>query len=495
MEQFTIEDSRAVASRFAQPLTYGHFINGEFVESSGGETIALKNPVNHATLAYIQSGNANDVRRAIDAAHAAFPKWARLYPGERQNYLIELMRRFKENIFDYAVMESLNNGKAVSEALYVDMVAALGHLETYTGSSFHVKGEVFDLPDASVVTHREPLGVVAQIIPWNVPMIMFMMKIAPALAAGCTIVLKPSEIVCLSIMQFLKDASDILPRGVLNVVTGYGPAIGEPLITDPRVRKVAFTGSRATAQKIITMAATNIIPQTMELGGKSAHIVCEDADLEAAAESAVIANTYNKGEMCIAGSRLFVHKKVEDRFIALFAEKLAKVNQGDPLHPEVTLGAQASQVQYDKILSYLEVGQKEGATLAYGGTPSRIAGFEDGLFLKPAILTGARNDMRFMQEEIFGAVTGVVAWDDEDEMMRQANDTTYGLAGGIWTNDLKQAHRIVRGLETGMIWVNRYLNFKPNQWIGGYKQSGFGREGVHATIDHYTVMKSVVYQQ
>jgi acyl-CoA reductase-like NAD-dependent aldehyde dehydrogenase len=290
------------------------------------------------------------------------------------------------------------------------------------------------------------------------------------------------------------DIADVLPPGVLNVVTGYGADIGEALVTDPRVRKVAFTGSKPTAQKIIGMASVNVIPQTMELGGKSAHIICQNADLDAAAESAVMANTYSKGEMCVAGSRLFVHKTVEQEFLGLLFDKLGKVRQGNPLDPATTMGAQASRLQYDKILHYIDIAQQEGATLAFGGHPSNIAGYENGLFIQPAILTNARNDMRFMQEEIFGAVTGVVTWDDEDEMLRQVNASDFGLAGGIWSNDLAQTHRLVRGMETGIIWVNRYLNFKPNMWMGGYKQSGFGREGVTSTIDHYTVMKSVVYQ-
>ena len=491
---FTLQDAQRVAARFDQPDTYGHFINGAFEASDSGQTIDLLNPATGRVCGRVQAGNAADVKRAIAAAHAAFPAWARMYPGERQALLVEITRRFTARMFDYAVMESVNNGKTVAEAYFADMMSAKGHLETYTGAAFQVKGETYELPDASVVTLREPVGVVAQIIPWNVPMIMFTTKIGPALAAGCTIVIKPSEIVCLSIMEFLKDIQDVLPPGVVNVVTGYGADIGEALVTDERVRKVAFTGSKPTAQKIIQMAAANVIPQTMELGGKSAHIICASADLEAAADSAVLANTYSKGEMCVAGSRLFVHRKVEADFLALLTDKLAKVRQGDPLDPATAMGAQASRVQYDKILRYIDLAQEEGATLAFGGKPAAIAGFEDGLFIQPTILTGARNEMRFMQEEIFGAVTGVVTWDDEAEMLRQANDTGFGLAGGVWSNDLAQTHRLVRGLETGIIWVNRYLNFKPNMWMGGYKQSGFGREGVTATIEHYTVMKSVVYQ-
>lgn len=490
--QITLDHNRAVAQQFAAPRSFGHFINGEWVEGDSGERIALKNPATMETLGYIQSGNAVDAKRAVDAAHAAFPKWSRMYPGERQAIIAAIAQKLRDRRLDYAIMESLNNGKPVTEAYFVDLQAALGHLETYTGAPFDVKGETFDLPDATVLTHREPIGVVAQVIPWNVPLVMFTMKIGPALASGCTIVMKPSEIVCLAVMEFVKDIADLLPPGVLNVVTGYGPALGEPLITDPRVRKVAFTGSRATAQKIIEMSARNIIPQTMELGGKSAHIICEDADLERAAESAVIANTYNKGEMCIAGSRLFVHRKVEREFLDLLKQKFAAVKQGDPLDPATVVGPQASQMQFDKIMHYLALGQEEGASFILGGQKASVPGLENGLFIQPTLLGQVRNEMRVMQEEIFGPVTGVFAWDDEDDMMRQANDTSYGLAGGIWTRDLHRAHRMARNLETGMIWVNKYLNFKPNQWIGGYKASGYGREGVRATLDHYTVTKSVV---
>lgn len=492
--EITLERGQSVAALFSAQPTYGHFINGELVGGDSGRTIALSNPATRDVLAHIQSGNAVDVKRAVDAAAAAFPKWALMYPGQRQALLRELADRMRARLFDYAAMESLNNGKTISHAFYGDVAGAPMHLDYYAGSAFNITGEVLDLPDSSVITHREPIGVVAQIIPWNVPMLMFTMKIAPALAAGCTIVLKPSEICCLPIMEYLKDIADVLPPGVLNVVTGYGEDIGRPLITDPRVRKVAFTGSRPTAQKIIEMAGVNIIPQTMELGGKSAHIICADADLEMAAESAMIANFYNKGEMCIAGSRLFVHKKVEDEFLEILQRKLAGVRAGNPLDPETQHGAQSSQVQYDKVLRYIEMGQQEGATLAIGGRPAHVPGLENGLFLEPAVFTNASNDMRFMQEEIFGPVTGVVRWDDESEMLRQANDTSYGLAGGIWTRDLKRAHRLVRGLDTGMIWVNRYLNFKPGLWTGGRKSSGFGVEGVFATLDHYTITKSVVYQ-
>jgi aldehyde dehydrogenase len=489
--ELTIEKTRRYAERFRKPDVYGHFIGGEWVGADSGETIALTNPATLETVAYIQSGNAIDAKRAVDAAYAAFPKWSRMYPNERQAIIAAIAARLRERVFDYAMMEALNNGKPITQAIN-DVSRAANHLDTYAGAPYEMKGETFDLPDAIVLTHREPVGVVAQIIPWNVPMSMFTMKIGPALASGCTIVMKPSEVVCLAVMEFVRDIADLLPPGVLNVVTGYGQALGEPILTDPRVRKVAFTGSRATARKILEMAGHNIIPQTMELGGKSAHIVCEDADLEKAATSAVTANTYNKGEMCIAGSRLFVHRKIYSDFMELLRAKLAAVPQGDPLDPATIMGPQASQAQFDKILYYLDLGQKEGATFLAGGQRARIPGLENGLFIQPTLLGNVRNEMRVMQEEIFGPVTGVVQWDDEDEMIRQVNDTEFGLAGGIWTQNLDRAHKLSRRMETGMIWINRYLNLKPNQWMGGVKASGFGREAVRSTIDHYTYMKSLV---
>ncbi len=487
----TFDQTRAYADRFRQPAVYGHFIGGDWTAGDSGRTLALTNPATLEPVAHIQAGNAIDARRAVDAAHAAFPAWSRMYPNARQEILIAIAARLRARVFDYAMMESLNNGKPISQAM-IDVTRAANHLDTYAGAPYDVKGETFDLPDAVVLTHREPVGVVAQIIPWNVPMSAFTMKVAPALAAGCTIVMKPSEIVCLAVLEFVKDIADLLPPGVLNVVTGVGSEVGEPLLTDPRVRKVSFTGSRPTARKILELAGHNIIPQTMELGGKSAHIICEDADLDQAAESAVKANIYNKGEMCVAGSRLFVHRKIRQDFMALLLQKLAAVPQGDPLDPAVVLGPQASQAQFDKILHYLDLGQAEGATFLAGGGRAHVPGLAQGLFIQPTLLGNVRNDMRVMQEEIFGPVSGVIEWDDEDEMLRQVNDTEFGLAGGLWTRDLNRAHKICRRMETGMIWVNRYLNFKPNQAMGGIKASGFGREAVRSTIEHYTHTKSVV---
>jgi aldehyde dehydrogenase len=492
MQSMPLVDIKSLATRLSEVKTYGHFIDGQWSDGHSGETIELFNPATRKTLAFIQSGDAVDVDRAVTAAERAFGKWSISSAGRRQEVLREIADRLRKRRLDYAMMEALNNGKPVSEAYRHDMSESIGLFDYYAGAAFHLNGQVVDFEDSTMIVHREPIGVVAQIIPWNVPLLMACFKLAPALAAGCTVVLKPAETACVSVLEFIKDISDVLPAGVVNVVTGYGANVGEPLVKHPKLRKVAFTGSRGTAQKIIGYAATNIIPQTMELGGKSANIICEDADLDAAAESVVISTVFNKGEVCLAGSRVFVHRKVEDSLIEKVKTLLARVRQGDPTSPATQLGAQASKVQFDRVISYLDLGRREGAVALAGGRAARIPAFDDGLFVEPTLFHAVRNDMRIAQEEIFGPVTCFLSWDDEAEMIRQVNDSPYGLGGGIWTCDLTRAHSLSRAMQTGMIWINRYYNFKPGQPIGGYKQSGFGRENTFDTLQHYTVTKSVV---
>ncbi|KRB85473.1 aldehyde dehydrogenase [Sphingomonas sp. Root710] len=490
--ELTLDRTREAAAQLSQKAVYGHFIGGEWVEGDSGDTIALENPATRQVLAYIQSGNAKDVDHAVQAASAAFPAWSRSSSLRRQEILLAIAQRLRDRHFDYAMMETLNNGKPISEAYAMDVNWAIAQFEYFAGTPWHIQGQTLDFDDATMIVHREPIGVVAQIIPWNVPLTMAAMKLAPALAAGCTVVLKPAEVVCWAVMEFIRDIADLLPPGVVNVVTGYGAAVGGPLVTHPKVRKVAFTGSRATAQKVIENAAANIIPQTMELGGKSANIVCEDADVEAAAMSAVITTVFNKGEVCIAGTRVFVHAKVEDAFLDAFARGLASIQQGDPLDPATQLGAMASKAQFDKVRGYLDLAPQEGASIFFGGNAASIAGQENGYFIEPTIFTDVRNNMRVAQEEIFGPVTSVIRWTDEEDMLRQVNDVEYGLAGGLWTNDLRRAHRISRAMETGMVWINRYYNIKPGTPTGGFKQSGFGRESCLETLNHYTHTKSVV---
>lgn len=485
------ETPEGAAKRLFQP-TYGHFINGEWVDSASGKTIAMLNPATGETLADIQAGNSEDAQRAVDAAARAFPAWAKSSRSERQAIIYEMARRLKARLADYALMETLDNGKPIMESMHFDLPMAIEQLEMFSGAPWFIHGQSIETDNALGVVIREPLGVCAQIIPWNVPLIMMAAKIAPALAAGNTIVLKPAETVCLSVLEFVREMADLLPSGVLNVLTGYGPDVGEALVTHPSVRKIAFTGSRPTAQKLMHYASANIIPQTMELGGKSANIVCDDADLDAAAEGAAMSTILNKGEVCLAGSRLFVHEKVRDEFLDKFQRILGSVKPGDPMREDTQLGPQASQAQYDKILGYLQTGQEEGATALVGGKAAESPENSKGLYIEPTVFVGVDNRMRIAQEEIFGPVTTVITWKDDDEVVRLANDSVYGLGGGLWTRNLGRAHRIARGMETGTIWVNRYYNFLGGMPIGGYKQSGFGREFAAEVLNHYSTTKSVI---
>ena len=481
----------AAASGLYQPQ-YGQFIGGQWVEGASGATIDLFNPSTGQRLTRIAAGNAADVERAVAAAAEAFKTWGHSSPAERQELLIEIARRLKARAPEFALIESLNNGKTVREAMMFDLPAAIGQFEMFAGAAWHLHGEALDYPDAVGVVHREPYGVVAQIIPWNVPLIMMACKVAPALAAGNTIVLKPAETVCLSVLEFFREMQDIIPPGVVNVVTGYGADVGEPLVTHRQVRKVAFTGSVPTARRIMNYASVNVIPQTLELGGKSAHIVCDDADIDAAVEAAALSTIFNKGEICLAGSRLFLQETIKDEFLGKLSAILRHVPLGDPTQDGTAMGPQASKAQLDKVLGYLELGVQEGATLVCGGARATGPGLDAGNYVQPTIFADVRNDMRIAREEIFGPVTCAISFKTDDEAIALANDSDYGLGGGLWTRNLTRAHRISRAMQTGTIWVNRYYNLKPGMPVGGYKQSGFGREFCFDILNHYTLTKSVI---
>lgn len=484
-------DADSLARRLFKP-EYGHFIGGQWLAGESGQTIPLYNPATGHELARIASGNALDVERAVEAAHNAFPAWSKSTALERQRLLIAIAERLKARLDEYAAMESLNNGKTLGEAKRFDLPAVITRFELFAGAAFSLAGKTLDYPDAIGLVHREPYGVVAQIIPWNVPLLMMAGKIAPALASGNTVVLKPAETVCLSVLEFFREMADLIPPGVVNVVTGYGAEVGPVLVQHPLVRKVAMTGSGATGRAILGYSAKHIIPATLELGGKSANIVFADADREAALEGAILSTVFNKGEVCMAGSRLLIERRIYDEFTTLLAERLRKIRLGDPLDPATQMGPQASRAQYEKVLTYLDLGPKEGARALCGGGPAQVPGLPLGLFVQPTLFTQATNAMRIAREEIFGPVTSAIPFDDEAEAIRIANDSPYGLAGGVWTRDLARAHRVARALETGTVWLNRYYNQKPNLPFGGYKESGIGIETCQEMLDQYTHRKTVV---
>lgn len=479
------------AARLFQP-EYGHFIDGQWVSGETGRTIDVLNPATGGVLSRIQSGTAADVERGVQAAARAFPKWSATPPSERQRIFLEIANRLRKRLDDYAMMETLNNGKPISEARRSDLPGTIARFELFAGAAFNLHGKTIDYPDAIGLVHREPYGVVAQIIPWNVPLLMLSGKIAPALIAGNTVVLKPAETVCLSVLEFFREMADLLPPGVVNVVTGYGPDIGPHLVQHPLVMKVALTGSLQTARQVIGYTAKNIIPATLELGGKSANIVFHDADLDAAVEGAALITIFNKGEVCLAGSRLLLHREIHDEFLARLTKVLSRIRIGDPTDPLTELGPQASVLQFRKVLSYLDLGREEGAIALCGGTRARVPGLEEGNFVEPTVFTRVENRMRIAQEEIFGPVVCAIPFSDEEDAIRLANESSYGLAGGIWTRNLHTAHHVARRLQTGTVWVNRYYNMKYNLPFGGYKQSGIGIEACHEMLDNYTQLKTVV---
>jgi len=472
--------------------SYGHFIDGEWVGSADGRELDLTNPATGETLAQIAAGGPADAERAVLSAHAAFEGWSATPARERQELLFELGRRLREKTEEFALLETLNNGKPLAEAVHFDLPNAIGQFELFAGTPFAIEGTVRDYPDAIGLVHREPLGVCAQIIPWNVPLVMMAAKLAPALACGNTIVLKPAESVCLSVLAFIDEIKDILPKGVVNVLTGYGADVGEALVGHPLVRKVAFTGSVATGRTILQYASKNIIPQTLELGGKSAQIICPSANLEAAVEGAVMSTVLNKGEICMAGSRILVHESLLEEFTARFANALSRVRIGDPTQMSTQLGALASKAQLDRVMRYIDIGQSEGARVLTGGERACGADLDQGFFVKPTAFVDVRPDMTIAQEEIFGPVTVIMGWRDEADAVRIANNTPFGLASGVWTRDLVQAHRVARSLQAGTVWINRYFNMKEGMPIGGYKQSGYGREFAHDSLHAYTQTKSVI---
>jgi aldehyde dehydrogenase (NAD+)/phenylacetaldehyde dehydrogenase len=467
-------------------------IGGEWRPAGSGDTVEVINPATEEPVAVVASASADDVDAAVTAARAALVPWGRLSARERGRLLYALSRRLMERADDVARLETLHNGKPIFESRQIDIPAAAECFEYYAGWADKIHGETVPVKgDYFTYTLREPLGVVGAIVPWNFPLLMASWKIAPALACGNTVVVKPATQTPLTALALGEIALEVgLPPGVINVVTGPGATVGQALVEHPRVAKIAFTGDTATGRSIMRGAAGSVESITLELGGKSPNIVFADADLDAAVRGATNGIFYGKGEVCAAGSRLLVDRAIKDEFMEKLIVRARKMQPGDPLDPKTRLGAISSKAQFERVLGYIDTGRAEGAVVVAGGARADI-GTGRGYFLQPTVFDRVTPSMRIAREEIFGPVLATLEFADVDEAIALANDCDYGLASAVWTRDIAKAHYVARRLQAGTVWVNTYNVYDAAASFGGYKQSGFGRElGVHA-LDHYTQLKTV----
>ncbi len=477
---------------------YNNFIDGQWVEPLSGQYMDNISPVTGQPFCKVAKSDARDIDLALDAAHKAKVMWGKTSVTDRSNALLKIADVIEQNLEKLAVAETWDNGKAVRETLAADIPLAADHFRYFAGCIRAQEGSLAELDEHTVSYHiHEPLGVVGQIIPWNFPILMAAWKLAPALAAGNCVVLKPAEQTPASIMVLAELIDGILPDGVLNIVNGIGSEAGQALAISQRIAKIAFTGSTPVGSHILKCAAENIIPSTVELGGKSPNIYFsdvfehEDAYLNKCIEGAVLAY-FNQGEVCTCPSRLFVQESVYDKFIDKVIERSLSIKRGNPLDTETQVGAQASQEQYDKILSYIEIGKKEGAKVLLGGEAEKLADkFASGFYVKPTLLEGT-NDMRVFQEEIFGPVIAVTKFKDEAQALELANSTEFGLGAGVWTRDMNKAYRMGRNIEAGRVWTNCYHMYPAHAAFGGYKKSGVGRETHKMALEHYQQTKNLL---
>ncbi|MBA8826405.1 aldehyde dehydrogenase [Saccharopolyspora lacisalsi] len=477
---------------------YDHFIGGEYVAPAKGGYFQNPTPVTGQTFTEVARGTSDDVERAIDAAWGAAPTWGRASYEERSGVLLAIADRMERNLEKLAVAESWENGKPVRECLAADIPLAIDHFRYFAGALRGQEGGISQIDQNTVAYHfQEPLGVVGQIIPWNFPILMATWKLAPALAAGNAVVLKPAEQTPASIHVLLETIADLLPTGVLNVVNGFGVEVGKPLASNPRINKVAFTGETTTGRLILQYASENIIPATVELGGKSPNIFFDDvaASRDAFYDKALEGFTMfalNQGEVCTCPSRALIQSGVYEDFLAEGVERTKSIKQGNPLDTETQLGAQASNDQLEKILSYIDIGKQEGAKILTGGERVEMEGdLAGGYYVQPTVFAG-HNKQRIFQEEIFGPVVSVASFDDYDDAMKIANDTLYGLGAGVWSRDGNTAYRAGRDIQAGRVWVNNYHSYPAHAAFGGYKQSGIGRENHKMMLDHYQQTKNLL---
>jgi aldehyde dehydrogenase len=476
---------------------YENFIGGQWTPPVDGEYFENTSPVDGKLIARVPKSNAKDIDLAVKAAWKAAETWGKTSVTERSNLLFKIAERIENNLERIALVETWDNGKSIRETLSADIPLTADHFR-YFGSVIRAEsGDVSDL-DAGTVSMEihEPLGVVGQIIPWNFPILMAAWKLAPALAAGNCVVLKPAEQTPVSILVLIEIIADLLPAGVLNIVNGFGPEAGKPLASHPDIKKVAFTGETTTGRLILQYASENIIPVTLELGGKSPNIFFEsvmdedDNFLDKAIEGLVLF-AFNQGEVCTCPSRALIQESIYDKFMERCLKRIEAITIGNPLDINNQMGAQASNDQFEKIMNYMKIGTQEGAELLIGGDAYKSEIYPDGYYIKPTVFKGS-NKMRIFQEEIFGPVLSVTTFKDEDEALEIANDTLYGLGAGVWTRHLHQMHKLARGIQAGRVWCNCYHSYPAHASFGGYKKSGIGRETHMMMLDHYRHTKNIL---
>ena len=472
---------------------YDLYINGQWVPASDGKVFTAYNPATGEKLAECAEATKEDVDAAVKAAWAAFPAWRDMGIAERAGILEKIADIIDENAELLATIESMDNGKPIRETMAIDVPYSSDHFRYFAGAIRVEEGKasVLDGNMMSLIL-REPIGVVGQIVPWNFPFLMAAWKLAPALAAGNCIVFKPSSTTSLSVLTLVKLIGHLLPPGVLNVVTGGGSRSGQYMLDHPGFRKLAFTGSTEVGLDVAKAAADKLIPATLELGGKSANIYFDDCKWDMAIDGLQLGILFTQGQVCCAGSRVFVQEGIYDKFVEAAVKAFNNVNVGDPLDPNTQMGAQVDQGQLRKIMSYVNLAKEEGATIACGGEPYTDGACANGSFMKPTLIVNATNDMRVAQEEIFGPVAVVIKFKTEEEVIAMANDSVYGLGGAVWTRDINRAIRVARGVETGRMWVNTYNQIPSGAPFGGYKQSGIGRETHKVILEHYTQQKNIM---
>ncbi|EHS48950.1 Aldehyde Dehydrogenase [Rhizobium sp. PDO1-076] len=491
-----IQVQKIAASPFK--LKYGNFIGGEFREPVNGRYFENTTPVTGGKLCDVARSDEHDINLALDAAHAAKDKWGRTSSTERSNILMKIAQRMEDNLELLAKAETWDNGKPLRETMAADIPLAIDHFRYFASCIRAQEGTIGEVDHDTIAYHfHEPLGVVGQIIPWNFPILMAAWKMAPALAAGNCVVLKPAEQTPASILVWIELVGDLLPPGVLNIVNGFGLEAGKPLATSPRIAKIAFTGETSTGRLIMQYASQNLIPVTLELGGKSPNIFFEDVMredddyLDKALEGFAMF-ALNQGEVCTCPSRALVHEKIYDRFMEKALKRVAAIRQGDPLDMSTMIGAQASSEQLEKILSYMDIGRQEGAEVLIGGERNNLAGdLAGGYYVKPTVFKG-HNKMRVFQEEIFGPVVSVTTFKDDAEALEIANDTLYGLGSGVWSRDANRCYNFGRNIQAGRVWTNCYHAYPAHAAFGGYKQSGIGRETHKMMLDHYQQTKNML---